>query len=805
MSSLVVSSLGTKGRDIPNPTMPVPPYTSSPWVRPSDWLAMPTVTSSDNKFVGLLLIIPNFTNSISLSMTTSSGTYNVDWGDGTTSTGVTSATQIEHTYDYATISSSTLTSLGYKQVLVTVTPASGGFSRVGLDTRPTIMTNGGLTPAIPWADIVISSSSLTSGPNTPAGGGNLANIKLPYLERVRYLSCSVTATSLFSALFSGGYTGLQSVELPSSGLPSTMAFNSMFNGCSNLRYIPDILNTQLSAASHTNIFNGCINLAYGPKLNTTLATSLSGMFNGCTSLVGIPVYDTSNCTNISQMFFATTSLTTIPLLNTAKVTNFNSLFAGGTANVAGVVTIPQLNTANGTDFGSMFSKATALEYIPQINTANGTNCAAMFGQCSALTGNITINTTKATDINGMFTNCSRVENINLVSTANAITMYNAFNNCYDLKTVTGLDANAVGAIGFYNMFANCQSMNTFPTINNFSRTANTNAMFAGCFSLTSAPDLNLSNVTNMTQMFYNCQQLKSVGNITMPTVATNTSAMFQINYALTSIGSNNTVNCTSSTNISSMFASASALPYCNLVSCSNATSGATAFGSASSMSNIILTGTKVTTAINQCNLNKANLESIFQQLGSNTTTQTITITSNPGVDTANAKTSGTTAGSNVVTMANTVGVITGTLLYGTGMNTGIPATAVSSGGSPASSIKYTNTLVNPLQNGDTIMFTNIGIMTAVALNTPYYVVNRDATYFQISATPGGSPIVFTGSGGSVVISIGGATIVNQVVTVNANANVIINGCAGITNAAAALTARNLNTNYATTKNWTVSG
>ena len=43
-------------RDIPTPTPPVVTNTSSAWVRPSDWPALPTLTSTSQEFAGLIAI-----------------------------------------------------------------------------------------------------------------------------------------------------------------------------------------------------------------------------------------------------------------------------------------------------------------------------------------------------------------------------------------------------------------------------------------------------------------------------------------------------------------------------------------------------------------------------------------------------------------------------------------------------------------------------------------------------------------------------------------------------------------------------
>ena len=76
--------------------------TSGTWRRPEDWLPMPVgITSSDQTFVGLHAIFENGDNYVSFRFTTSTGQYQVDWGDGTIEL-VNSNVAAEHQYDYST-------------------------------------------------------------------------------------------------------------------------------------------------------------------------------------------------------------------------------------------------------------------------------------------------------------------------------------------------------------------------------------------------------------------------------------------------------------------------------------------------------------------------------------------------------------------------------------------------------------------------------------------------------------------------------------------------------------------------------
>ena len=96
---------------------------SKEWQRPADWLPMPTnITATDQIFVGLHAVIENSDNYCAFLFTTSAGQYRVDWGDGNV-TLHNSGTIAQYQYNYASVSNSTLSSRGYKQVMIKVTPA----------------------------------------------------------------------------------------------------------------------------------------------------------------------------------------------------------------------------------------------------------------------------------------------------------------------------------------------------------------------------------------------------------------------------------------------------------------------------------------------------------------------------------------------------------------------------------------------------------------------------------------------------------------------------------------------------------
>ena len=101
------------------------------WTRPTDWLPVPDLAVDDDKIYILMAIEETTANFIAffistLGVSAGKGTtyiYDVDWGDGVIES--FDDEDATHRYDWANIPSNTLTSDGYRQVLITITPGAG--------------------------------------------------------------------------------------------------------------------------------------------------------------------------------------------------------------------------------------------------------------------------------------------------------------------------------------------------------------------------------------------------------------------------------------------------------------------------------------------------------------------------------------------------------------------------------------------------------------------------------------------------------------------------------------------------------
>jgi len=260
---------------------------SSDWTRPTDWLAMPTIGTQE--FIGLLAITDDESNHIALLC---AGNYTVDWGDGT-SENVATGVKAQHTYTYSAISDSTISSRGYKQVLVRVTPQVGqNLTTVNLQQQHSTLGKAHITG---WLDISINGANITS---LPLGGGTVTQ---GMCERVVLGTLgSITSFSNLCAFF----YALQSVSISTSSTVTN--FTNTFYSCLSLKTIP-LINTA-AGTTFTQMFQACVSLITIPLINTGSGTTFAGFFHSCSSLKSLPLLNLSNGTNFDGAFQSCTSM-----------------------------------------------------------------------------------------------------------------------------------------------------------------------------------------------------------------------------------------------------------------------------------------------------------------------------------------------------------------------------------------------------------------------------------------------------------------------------------------------------------------
>ena len=374
------------------------------YTRPSDWLAMPTVATSAQTFVGLFAVRNNESNYVALKMTTSTGNYQVDWGDGNVTTHA-SNTQAEYLYTYSAISDSTLSSRGYKQVLITVTPVTGNIT--GLNTIvPHSVLGAVVAKKVTWLEFLINLPNLTSLSIAPTGA---TNPRHSWLEKVTisHLGSLTSLSSAFSQL-----TGLKAVNITATttGITNT---SYMFNACVSLISV-NLFNTS-NVTSTTSMFVYCNSLEQVPNFNLSKVIQAIGMFDGCSKLKTVPAFDMRLTTDFSSMFSSCANLTEIPLIDTRSGINFSN-FAAGCSKLK---TVASLNMSAATIATSAFGTCSSLDNFPAI-TIGAANC----------------------NLTGFFNNSYSMKKVGNIDVSKATNFTSFFNANYSLRNLPPLNLNS---------------------------------------------------------------------------------------------------------------------------------------------------------------------------------------------------------------------------------------------------------------------------------------------------------------------------------------------------------------------------
>jgi len=792
----------------------------------NDIVGMPDISATDDIVVGLVAVFEN-SNYLALFCTVVGG-YVVDWGDGTAPQTVATSVVALHQYDYTVIPDSQMTggfTINFKYAIVTVTPviASTPITVFDINRRHTA---AGLTVGTtsPWLAIKINTPNATS----IVIGAATHNVTHRLLQGVviypfiNTLSCSYMFRNC-TALFGANIYKDESVGRPS---PISSA-SYMFANCYSLTHIYDSYPTNTLVASNTGIvdasymFQNCTSLTLVPPIYTNACATTTYMFAGCTALatdLGIwemgqrGIFDLGSCSNSSYMFSGCSALTKNAVL-------FRNIAAGN-------------------NMSYMFSGCSALQEISLFDTSGSPNTSYMFQNCKALRFAPRFNLSACTNASYMFYNCTTLEYIDqFIAGPAAINMSYMFYGCSRLVSsfVYSMQEFLISS-GLY-MFYGCTSLQVAP-IANFSQCTTTSYMFAGCSSLPTLPiSMDMPQCTDSSYMFQNCTVLNYVSSNINPSlsatnlsymfygcakldhfigldirVSVNTSYMFwgctSLTYTTLYCPSNNTAymffNCSAlvsytafavsaATTTTFMFSGCSSLAIIQSIDVSASTVLTSMFATCSSLTQLLIMNAKYTFSVTACKLSRTSIEYICNNVATRNpaAAQTLTLTTNPGLDSV-AKTCTATAGSVTLVSPNATGLAIGMYVYGTGtgITTGIAITFTDAG-------DLVTLAAHGLANDDVVAFSVITTTTGIAINTTYYVINATANNFQISLEPGSTTIALTTDGTGTLRYI--TKIVSFTTTsITLDRKMVSAG-------SVALTIRYLNTNLALLRGWTVTG
>ena len=429
-------------------------YVQEDWIRPSDWIDIPTPNIGDEVINILFAVFQEGPNFLTLK---ASGTFSIDWGDGTTQS-VSSGSYARKEFNWNGLSASTTTSENFRQAFVKITPLFPG-TLTSVDFQNYHSYNSKYTEV------------------------NIMEIKMsaPKLTSIT-INNDVSNVNQFYKLRSFEFVGTHSV----------VDMSNLFSGCVGLKRVK----IDLGGVNNTSyMFSSCHDLTDFSITNTKSVVNMSYMFQycyllNCAHYTKDFVIDASSCTNTSYMFRNCHILIETPtILNSSKVVNMSY----------------------------MFNECNNLKRVLAFSASSVTDMSYMFQNCHVLRNLPLLDTPNLQNMEGMFMNCYLLNCIPKFDTKNVTTMYRTFMSCGSLVSDIGDDfergfppLNTSKVQDMRETFRGC-GVKRLPPIN----TANVNnmeAMFRDS-NLEEIPLLNTSKVWNMSAMFSGCTYLKEVSNV----------------------------------------------------------------------------------------------------------------------------------------------------------------------------------------------------------------------------------------------------------------------------------------------------
>lgn len=473
------------------------------YTRPTEWIALPTVTAGDQRLVGAFAVYNNDSNFLAFTV---SGNYLVDWGDGTTGA-FSSATTAYKRYTTTTYDGLTTSVYrNYKTLLVSITPQAGQtLTSIVLPVKHNQANLSNYTNQ--WLDIRVAGASLST---LTLGTDSDTGIVPAMVEQFEFVGTNQITN------FTNQFANARSLRwIVNHYADNAQNMTSMHNKCYDLQQIP-FYNTA-NVTNFSSMLQECIRLKSVPFLNTSKAVNMSSMFSGCRSLVSVPAFNTSLVTNMASMFANCDVLQTIPWFDTSNVTNMSSMFyLCGTLKK-----IPYLNTSKATNMSNMFNGCYSLLAVPPIDTSKNTNFFGTFAGLYYVRKLGPIDVSSATSIAYMFAyGGSSLREIEFTKPTTNITNFTAaFFNCWGLTTIKNLDMSNASGNGIAQVFTNYYQPEIFGYTFGGSGSAITDAtgMFAySRHSSFSTNTINIPNATSMSQFLFVNQIIREVPPINAP-------------------------------------------------------------------------------------------------------------------------------------------------------------------------------------------------------------------------------------------------------------------------------------------------
>lgn len=446
------------------------------YTRPEEWIDLPTLVDGDEA-IHMLVKVYEHSNYLAVDV---DGDYQVDWGDGNVTTH-TSGTQANWDIQWSGVSSTTLTSGGYKQAIVSITPQSGSsLTRIEMNgttiKHPDDQTN--YNPQV--VDIRMAGQNFTS-----------------------------FASSFYFC------EGLEQFEFVGSA-PVLTNLSNMFAFCKNLKKVVQFDTSNVTSFNSTHRY--CSSLLEIPKYDLSSATNVQTFFNECNKIQYIEPWDLDNdapnITSIQSMFAGCDNLSNLPITSCNNITNFTSAFEGVK------MTKFDLPVPNATNVSNMFQNCSDLIEVTSQFPSGITKTTYMFDQCSSLKTVQPFDTSQVTSSEFMFRstfNLTDVSSFNFSASTDLAYMFIS-------SDVENLPQGLGG--GDLNYFAQgLTNIRKYPDFNQ--PITKLFRAFASNYSLELLPNMDVSSLTDIRSAFLDCRALKSFPSWNLSAVTLSDVGCFQ--------------------------------------------------------------------------------------------------------------------------------------------------------------------------------------------------------------------------------------------------------------------------------------
>lgn len=486
-----------QGGGVTVPTIPT-------WTDPVDWFDLSGVSDSEALFTVTEGTGIGFKCTVYLS-----GTYSIEWGDGTVSNNIVSGVLCEHLYS----TGGTLTSEGLKIWKLRIYNPSTKFLSIKVATT----TFSGRTQTCPILSANIGIKTLEDCSYMFYGvDGAIAKCVLLKSVKIASFENCWSAAGMFAYCSS-----LEQVSLPVSWGNFMTDASSFFIGCTSLKTVTLPLNWGSTLQNLGAFFSTC-NRLVTVSLPSTWGSGVRlvhNFFYNCTCLIKITIPDSWESINAVQyMFYGCIALTDIVIPNTWPValTNVSGMFQNCNSLIRLQIPISWRSITNASAFIQSCNLLTKIE-LPA-TWGNVTNISNFFNTCIALTS-VTLPSSwgSITNVSNLFSYCYSLREITLPTSWGSVTSVAAmFAYCYSLKTISVPTTWNPAISSLSAFFQDCRSLQKFTFPQSPGSITNTLNMFNNCYSLTEVTlPTSRWNLTSMSGMFGYCYSLIKINNIAL--------------------------------------------------------------------------------------------------------------------------------------------------------------------------------------------------------------------------------------------------------------------------------------------------